>query len=131
MDIDHFKRINDTYGHDAGDFILKSVAQTLKSNLRKSDLIARYGGEEFVVACTNLQREQTLMVFDKLRAAIEAKTFHYDGQDIEVRISIGVSTVPGASVMECLKKADQNLYHAKEAGRNQVVIDKDEVDQET
>ena len=115
FDIDHFKKINDTYGHDFGDYVLKEIGKILKNTFRKSDIVGRWGGEEFIVILPNTNYEDGLKLAEKLRKIIE----NYDFQGKKVTISIGVSEYNG-NLEEVLKKVDEALYEAKRNGRNQV-----------
>lgn len=124
IDIDFFKKFNDTYGHRAGDAVLIQVAQCLKDNVRKSDLVARYGGEEMCVLLDKTGVEDTLQVAEKLVKAIEDKIFLInDGKkEVRVNISVGCATFPihAKNVQDLIEFADKGLYRAKENGRNQV-----------
>lgn len=124
LDLDHFKRINDTYGHAAGDQVLKQVAQIMRSAVRKSDVLCRIGGEEFVVLGKHLKRVDALAVAEKIRSAIEKTEYEADGQRFKVTISIGVASVPSPvdmrTAVDFFKCADQALYYCKQRGRNQV-----------
>lgn len=123
FDIDHFKRINDTYGHDAGDLVLKNIASLLKQRFRSSDIVSRYGGEEFCVVALNLDAEKAFVLFDSFREAVARQiTCLPDGRELVVTISIGVSTVSSAHLEEMISRADDSLYRAKSLGRNRVVI---------
>ncbi len=121
-DIDHFKKINDTYGHPTGDKVLQHVAETLTANIRKTDVIARFGGEEFVVLLPNTARNPAVDVAEKLRAAIEQTHVLCDHHDIRMTISIGTSS--GTTAVDLgsalVKNADDSLYQAKRMGRNRV-----------
>ena len=127
FDIDHFKKLNDTYGHLAGDQVLRGVSRILKSQLRTEDVPARYGGEEFVVVLPDTTKEQALMIAEKIRKAIEAHSFPAafgnGGKVGGVTISGGVAAcdTDGSSSNELLASADQALYLAKEQGRNRVL----------
>jgi len=123
VDIDYFKKINDTYGHDVGDIALKHVANLLTEHVRKSDVVSRCGGEEFCVILTNVNRQRALLVFGKIRKMIEKSEIHADGKTIKLTISCGVCTSIKNSLESMIKKADEMLYEAKESGRNRVVID--------
>lgn len=119
VDIDHFKRVNDTYGHDAGDKVLVHTARQILDNIRVTDYAIRWGGEEFVVlmpACTLSNARQTA---EKIRRAIETG----DNGVCPVTVSIGVSRYDGKNCMESIARADRALYVAKQSGRNQVVCD--------
>lgn len=124
-DIDHFKAVNDEYGHLAGDAVLRTVAGTLQDGLRKGDWAARYGGEEFVVCLYDAGREEAAQVGERLRAAVEASVTEYEGHTCRVTMSFGVGVVshPGEiTVKAILGEADRNLYRAKQAGRNRVFL---------
>ncbi len=121
LDLDHFKRINDGYGHLAGDKVLKIIASVLGKRLRPSDFIARFGGEEFVLLMPDSPLEDALAVGEMLRAAIEACPFHFKGEPVTITVSMGVAQFqPGERSDLALKRADEALYRAKAAGRNQV-----------
>ncbi|MCP3105072.1 diguanylate cyclase [Myxococcus sp. K15C18031901] len=128
LDIDHFKRINDTFGHPFGDQVLRAVAQTARSRLREVDVLARYGGEEFVALLPETAPPDALTVCERMREAIAALDLEHvavDGRRQQVRLtaSLGVATVPAealGSAEALLRAADAGLYAAKEAGRNRV-----------
>ncbi|NWA41284.1 diguanylate cyclase [Pseudomonas reactans] len=121
LDLDHFKRINDGYGHLAGDKVLKIIANVLRKRLRPSDFIARFGGEEFVLLMPNSSLSDALAAGEVLRAAIEACPFHFKGEPVTITVSMGVAQFqPGERSDLALKRADEALYRAKAAGRNQV-----------
>lgn len=121
LDIDHFKRINDGYGHLAGDRVLKIIAAELQKRLRKTDFIARFGGEEFVLLIPSTPLEGGLQLLEILRAAIEACPFHFRGEPLTVTLSAGIAAFSeGASSDAVFELADQALYRAKGAGRNRV-----------
>lgn len=122
-DIDLFKRINDNYGHLAGDKVLKIIARSLQSNLRDSDFIARFGGEEFVVLMPETSAEEAKFVADKLRKKIEESPFNFKKEPVQITISFGISEFSqGESLEEVFQRADKALYKAKENGRNQVML---------
>ncbi|OFZ67576.1 MAG: hypothetical protein A2V79_11785 [Betaproteobacteria bacterium RBG_16_56_24] len=129
LDIDHFKRINDTYGHQAGDVTLSALASLVMTSLRDMDIVARYGGEEFLVICTNTAIDGAALVAERLRQLVESHQVEItDGsgerQAIQVSISIGVAGL-GASVdnkEKLVQAADQALYRAKREGRNRVIV---------
>ncbi|KPA10536.1 response regulator receiver modulated diguanylate cyclase [Candidatus Magnetomorum sp. HK-1] len=123
VDIDFFKKINDTYGHDVGDIALKHVAGLLTGHVRKTDVVSRCGGEEFCVILTNVDRQRALLVFGKMRKVIEKSEIQADGKTIKMTISVGVCTSIKNSLESMIKTADELLYEAKESGRNRVVID--------
>ena len=120
FDIDHFKRINDSYGHLAGDKALRTIAQLLQNNTRETDIIARYGGEEFVMLMPGTRGPEAKVVAEKLRDAVEHCGFHYKGKSVVVTISCGLSEFLGDDTpTEVFARADKALYQCKEAGRNQ------------
>lgn len=122
LDIDHFKHINDTHGHLAGDFVLKTLAATLKKALRGSDILCRYGGEEFLIVLPETGFEETSILAERLRIQIEQSILHTDDhKKLNVTISIGVAGhQPGETYEQLIARADQTLYQAKESGRNRV-----------
>ena len=125
VDIDHFKAVNDTYGHASGDVVLRGVAQTIAENLRASDLIGRYGGEEFMLILTETNVEEGAALSEKLRKLVERCRFSVDGNaDLSVTISIGIVGGSGQQLrMETLvRDADAAMYSAKSLGRNQTYI---------
>ena len=125
LDIDHFKSFNDTYGHQAGDAVLRQVAQTIKRNVRATDIVCRYGGEEMSVILTNTDKEDALFNAKRVRKAVAERMFKLNAtQEKHVTISVGVSTYPmdGETNQELIQVADDGLYYAKEHGRNQVGI---------
>ncbi|NNA48329.1 diguanylate cyclase [Pseudomonas lactis] len=121
LDLDHFKRINDGYGHLAGDKVLKIIANVLSKRLRPTDFIARFGGEEFVLLMPDSTLADALAVGEVLREAIAACPFHFKGEPVTITVSMGVAQFqPGERSDLALKRADEALYRAKAAGRNQV-----------
>ena len=123
VDIDHFKSFNDTYGHQAGDAVLKQVAQTLKNNSRATDIVCRYGGEEMSIILTNTDKEEAVKKAERVCKAVAERIFKLSAtQTVHVTISVGVSTYPenGETPQQIIEYADQGLYYAKEHGRNQV-----------
>ncbi len=134
LDIDNFKGVNDTYGHPAGDEVLKKVANILKTRIRETDKAGRYGGEEFIVILPNTPAKEALEVAERIRKAIEAEKVpitHKDEKiDLNVTASIGVASlgVHGSTFYELLKAADVALYEAKRSGKNQVkVLSKEQI----
>jgi len=121
IDIDFFKKVNDTHGHKAGDEVLKHVADGMSGRFRGSDIVARYGGEEFCVLAVNMNRQAALTVFDELRRSIERSRTRVDGASISVTVSIGVCCEPHKSLEEMLATADAMLYQCKRGGRNRVL----------
>lgn len=140
-DIDHFKSVNDTYGHDAGDKVLQTVAKILKDNIRSNDNVFRQGGEEFVVAFDNTDKAEAFVIADRIRAAIQNTPINIGDKSINITISMGIEqivpdkTPTKENIMDTidksLKAADTRLYEAKETGRNRVVADvtKEEIEQ--
>lgn len=124
MDIDHFKMVNDTYGHSAGDHVLKSLSRLLKQRLRKSDIIGRYGGEEFVALLLDVDAQQAWRIMDEIRGHFsEVEHFATRSGSLHVTFSCGIATYPQFTDPKLLSDAaDQALYAAKAAGRNRVVI---------
>ncbi len=122
LDIDHFKIINDTHGHDVGDIVLKSIADLMKNRFRSSDVVARFGGEEFCVVAPLLDGTHVFELFDSFRLALEQQTIEAQGKLLNISVSIGVSTVLAASIDDMISAADELLYRAKNEGRNRVVI---------
>jgi len=123
VDIDYFKMVNDTHGHDIGDMVIKRLSELLQNSIREADLAIRFGGEEFLVLLHNPSEEGALEVAQKIRKAFEALTFRFAGESLQKTISIGVSLFPddADSIWKVIKFADNSLYQAKHAGRNQVV----------
>ncbi|MEH6350004.1 GGDEF domain-containing protein [Pseudomonas sp. 3JA] len=123
LDLDHFKRINDNYGHLAGDRVLKLIASVLRKRLRSGDFIARFGGEEFVLLVPNTSLAAGAKLAEALRLAIEGCPFHFKGEPVTVTVSIGLTAFkPGEHSDLVLKRADQALYRAKSSGRNHVEL---------
>lgn len=121
LDVDHFKRINDGYGHLAGDRVLKIIAGELSKRLRKTDFIARFGGEEFVLLIPATPLEGGVQLLETLRAAIEACPFHFKGEPVTITFSAGIAEFRNGEATEVtFERADQALYRAKGAGRNRV-----------
>ena len=125
VDIDHFKNVNDTYGHASGDVVLRGVAQTIGANLRASDMIGRYGGEEFMLILTETDVEEGAVLTEKLRQLVQRQRFAVDGNaDLSVTISIGIAGGSGTKlrVDNLVRDADAAMYSAKSLGRNQTYI---------
>ena len=122
-DIDLFKKINDNFGHKAGDKVLETIAQLLNKRIRKTDFFARYGGEEFVMLLPDTEAQEALKLADDLRESIKNCSFHYRGEDVRVTASCGLSSFSqGDKVDQVFERADKALYAAKENGRNQCVL---------
>jgi diguanylate cyclase (GGDEF)-like protein len=126
FDIDLFKKINDTYGHQSGDLVLKAISEKATAMIRNTDLLARYGGEEFVVVMPQTKTQGAMIIAERLRESIEGMDIHVDGQTIKITVSAGVATYAPQSeklsIEEFIDKADKALYDAKNSGRNRVVI---------
>lgn len=123
-DIDFFKRVNDTYGHQAGDRVLKMVAGTLSANVRTCDLVGRWGGEEFMIVVTHVDTHILGVLAEKLRMLVERSFVDVAGEDIRVTISLGAAlAMPGEVTEAVIQRADSMLYQAKESGRNRAVMD--------
>ena len=119
-DVDKFKSINDTYGHQAGDKVLQLISLQVKKGTRDTDMLARYGGEEFVVILPNTDAEGAMQVAEKIRTQVEGCPFHFKGKRVPITISCGVAQFSeGASPQQVFGVADRALYEAKEGGRNQ------------
>lgn len=124
-DIDNFKYINDTYGHQAGDYILKEVSKIFTDTLRKTDFVYRYGGEEICILMPETSLPNVVMPLERIRKNIKNKVFLFNGHQIKVTISIGATTyskdmrVPS----DLIEKSDVALYKAKKSGKNKVIIE--------
>ena len=122
IDVDFFKSINDSFGHDVGDRVLSQIAELLQLHLREADLVARFGGEEFCVAALNLGDVDAIRLFEKVRRLIDEHRFQVGSNILRVAVSIGVCTQLGNSLEEMICEADRSLYRAKHKGRNNVVV---------
>ena len=124
LDIDHFKRVNDTYGHQAGDKVIKMLAALIKRCVRETDLAGRYGGEEFAIILTDSTLENATRVAERIRGLAELLEVEHDGQTITFTVSLGLAQFEQSldSPMVWLEQADQALYRAKESGRNQYCV---------
>ena len=124
MDVDHFKSVNDTHGHPAGDVVLRGVAAIIVRNRREIDTTARYGGEEFAVICPETDTAGAMKLADRIRKDVEVEEFRVEAGPLKVTISIGVATLPTHAVCKpaMIEQADQALYRAKEGGRNRVEV---------
>ena len=123
LDVDHFKQVNDTYGHPAGDQVLRDIAHILQANVRAYDLAARFGGEEFLVLCEGADLPATADMAERIRTAVASHVCRLaDGQTLHTTVSVGVyaGAGPHATAMQLIEWADQALYRAKQAGRNRV-----------
>jgi diguanylate cyclase (GGDEF)-like protein len=125
LDLDHFKNVNDTYGHAAGDEVLHTVALTIQNTLRSSDIVARYGGEEFIVLITDSKREVVATLAERIRKRIAETKITFQEVDIHVTVSIGVAIRDDlglATMNDLIELADKAMYQAKADGRNQVRV---------
>lgn len=123
VDIDHFKRVNDTYGHDAGDVVLSQLGDLIRVEVRNLDVVGRYGGEEIVVGLAGADADDAMRVGEKLRQRIADHNFKLARQKaLQVTVSIGVAELTTETLEVVLKRADSALYEAKEAGRNRVIL---------
>jgi diguanylate cyclase (GGDEF)-like protein len=139
FDIDHFKHVNDEYGHLTGDFVLKQVATRIKEHIRRDDVFARYGGEEFVILLPEISKDDAGPLAEKLRGLVAAESFYFDQTEIPIHISMGVSDleeyvqtihngqppeeITEPNIQALIKIADDRLLEAKRGGRNRVVTD--------
>jgi len=125
VDIDNFKDFNDTFGHNAGDAVLKMVAATIQSNLRVEDMVCRYGGEEFLIALAGAGMNDSAAIIERIRRAVETNFINWGNKHLKVTMSCGIATYPVVRASVCeelITSADKALYAAKEFGRNQVTI---------
>jgi two-component system cell cycle response regulator len=120
FDIDHFKRVNDSYGHLAGDYVLQSLARVISTRARREEIFARYGGEEFVILLPETQKDGAMELAEQLRKRVASHTFVFEAEEIPVTVSIGVAMVQDESIPEneLIRRADEKLYLAKSEGRN-------------
>ena len=122
VDVDHFKKVNDSHGHLAGDAALKTVARVLSEGLRKEDILARYGGEEFVIIARGSDLAGATQFAERLRERVEQSSTRWENKDLRVTVSIGLAQLGGEmSVQQLIDAADRGVYQAKHNGRNQVV----------
>ena len=124
LDVDHFKNVNDTHGHLAGDAVLTNIAQTIKSTLREIDCLGRYGGEEFLVILPDTDGQQAIKSAERIRKAVNESITHYEDCSLKVTISIGVAEIQKTDDNEddLINRADDALYSAKENGRDRLVL---------
>lgn len=125
IDIDHFKQVNDTYGHMAGDRVLRNVTAQIRQGMREGDILLRYGGEEFLVILPGASKEDVFVVAERVRHAARDQKTHYGDAQISVTISSGVDSMPESTVngeLELINNADEALYRAKRAGRDKVTL---------
>lgn len=128
VDIDDFKKINDVYGHMAGDYVLKEVSKIFINTLRKTDFVYRYGGEEICILMPETLVDKAFIPLERLRKTIENRSFIFDGKKMKVTVSIGSSMYHREmrDANELIEKADAALYRAKKNGKNQVVMETNE-----
>jgi len=133
IDVDYFKMINDTYGHDVGDEAIRVVSKVIKNQIRKSDIAIRYGGEEFIALLYNCEEEHIQKIAESIRTEFAKQKIQANGETFSKTLSIGYSLFPkdSDSIWKCIKYADISLYKAKEGGRNQVVMFKPEMIEES
>ena len=126
MDIDHFKNVNDSYGHEVGDEVLKMVGKSTEAALRRGDLVGRWGGEEFIIVISTGDEDVLKIIAEKIRMLIEQSTLSYDGMEISVTVSLG-ATLPFLEddLEKMIKRSDAKMYESKKNGRNQVKIAKE------
>ncbi|HYA92867.1 MAG TPA: sensor domain-containing diguanylate cyclase [Thermodesulfobacteriota bacterium] len=125
VDIDHFKKVNDTFGHTEGDEILCKISSLLKNSVRRKDTVARYGGEEFMLILPEAGLEQSFVIAERIRQSVEKTLFEVERAQVNLTLSMGISNFPSHRVKskeELIKMADQALYDAKRGGRNRVCI---------
>ncbi len=125
FDIDHFKNVNDTFGHQAGDHVLTELSNMMAASLRAEDIFARYGGEEFAIVCRGSDSIQGQIVAERLRKAVETNHFMCEEKRIPVTISLGLATLPDPAIAdssELIRAADEALYKSKKTGRNRVTL---------
>jgi diguanylate cyclase (GGDEF)-like protein len=124
FDIDHFKPVNDNYGHLAGDEVIRHTAQATRNNIRQSDSAGRYGGEEFGIILPETDAENARLICERIRESIEKSTVETSAGNITYTISMGIAqlTDEPENYMQWMQKADEALYAAKESGRNKVVV---------
>ncbi len=126
FDIDNFKKINDTYGHQAGDVILKLVSRIIKERVRGIDIVARWGGEEIIVGLVGSDENNAFEIADDIRKKVEETTIEWEGKTIKFTISGGVASfAEGENFDDLFKKSDEALYKAKQTGKNKIVKSSD------
>jgi diguanylate cyclase (GGDEF)-like protein/PAS domain S-box-containing protein len=124
IDVDHLKQVNDQYGHDAGDLVLKMVAQKLTKGSRSSDILGRWGGEEFIAAVLNVNKEQLRVYAERIRHTVEQSSVSIGSAAVQTTVSVGATlALPDDTVEKLLKRADELMYRSKAGGRNRLSID--------
>jgi diguanylate cyclase (GGDEF)-like protein len=126
LDIDHFKRVNDNYGHTVGDEVIRRVSSEIKQQIRDLDIAGRYGGEEFGIILTDTDGPSAVLVAERIRQSIESLEVHVDSEVIKFTVSLGIQQVNSETSNHTLwmEKADKALYQSKDNGRNQVTLQK-------
>lgn len=125
-DLDHFKPVNDTYGHDIGDIVLVKTAEKLRESCRNQDFVSRWGGEEFLILLPNTDIQGGAIAAEKIRQKISEQPFEINDQKLVITVSIGIAAyVEGLSIDDCIKQADSAMYQAKREGRNRVAVSSD------
>ncbi|MDD2921391.1 MAG: GGDEF domain-containing protein, partial [Anaerolineales bacterium] len=131
FDLDHFKKVNDTYGHAVGDAVLRRVVQVARAELRSSDVIGRYGGEEFVVIMPMTSAQQAYQLAERIRAAVESLRVPTQKGDVAVTVSLGIAELlrlpympngEAESLDDLVRRADEAMYAAKNSGRNRIIV---------
>ena len=122
LDIDHFKNVNDTFGHDMGDVVLQRIADVLREAHRDSDIIARYGGEEFIVFLNNTDAAGAIIAAERIRTCVEQAVIMAGETQVPVTISLGISATQNGDIYAMTKEADIALYHSKANGRNRATL---------
>jgi diguanylate cyclase (GGDEF)-like protein len=124
IDLDHFKLVNDTYGHEFGDRVLQFAAEILQRPLRQSDILGRFGGEEFILILPDTDIEHARLVAERMRETLEQETISRNGILLTVTATFAMTEVRAedADIQECIRRADHALYEAKRAGRNRVAV---------
>ncbi len=124
LDIDHFKKLNDTHGHVTGDHLLSQIAQLIAAEIRADEAVARYGGEEFVLMFPEAESAEVKTLCERIRGLVEEHDFLFDGERHQMTVSIGASSIrPDQTIEDLVGAADEQLYRAKKEGRNRVLID--------
>jgi diguanylate cyclase (GGDEF)-like protein len=121
LDIDHFKLINDTFGHQGGDIVLQNFAEILNESIRKSDILGRIGGEEFAIFLPETNQEEAFKIAERIRVKVENTKINLNNKKVSITTSLGVYTSNVLELDELIKFADENLYKAKNSGRNKTV----------
>ena len=125
FDVDFFKKVNDNYGHLAGDYVLQKLAKLAQSCIRTEDVFARYGGEEFAIICRGIPLINAGIMGERIRTMVEQSAFEFEAKRLPVTISVGVAALPESnadSALALIQSADNALYEAKRSGRNRVIL---------